>query len=293
MSDLQIIQKEVEFYGDILIAIQDLATDKIYVGVKWVCKGLGMNDNQAGNERSKINNDLVLNRGRVKFSLPLYGTNQDVLCLELNFVPLWLAKISITPTIQQDNPVLVDKLVKYQLEAKDVLAAAFIKKDPVTDLTKLSPELQMFKQLFDSVAKQHIENEAVKKQLAIHNQKFDVVAEHYGKQVDETNNQLQGIRNAITDRPDDWYSWSHMVMDRYIKHIGTNNPAVVWNDVFAEVEKRINIKFSLRGIVKEAIKRNYPPEEVISAKMTVIGADSKARETFVTVLREISIKFNL
>ena len=54
------------------------------------------------------------------------NSNTKVLCLDLDYVPLWLAKIAITPTMQRENPVLVNKLIDYQLKAKDVLAAAFL-----------------------------------------------------------------------------------------------------------------------------------------------------------------------
>ena len=54
-----------------------------------------------------------------------YG-NREVLCLKLDYVPLWPAKISITPTMEQETPELAATLEEYQLKAKDVLAAAFI-----------------------------------------------------------------------------------------------------------------------------------------------------------------------
>lgn len=37
-----------------------------------------------------------------------------------------LAKISITPAMKENSYDLVDKLVKYQLQAKDVITAAFL-----------------------------------------------------------------------------------------------------------------------------------------------------------------------
>lgn len=48
------------------------------------------------------------------------------MCLQLDYVPLWLAKISITPNMKENSPELVEKLIKYQLKAKDALAAAFL-----------------------------------------------------------------------------------------------------------------------------------------------------------------------
>ena len=60
--------------------------------------------------------------------LPSKGGNQSTLCLKLDFVPLWLAKINITPAMQAETPELAERLEAYQLKAKDVLAAAFLPK---------------------------------------------------------------------------------------------------------------------------------------------------------------------
>lgn len=79
------------------------------------------------NERKKINKDLVLSKGGSNLTLLTNGGEQEVLCIELDYLPLWLAKISLTPKMQKNNPTAVAKLINYQLKAKDVLAEAFIK----------------------------------------------------------------------------------------------------------------------------------------------------------------------
>ncbi len=117
--------KEVNFNGDILLAAQD-NENKIYVAVNWVCRGIGLSDGQMKNERKKIQSDLILSRGGRNLILPTNGSDQETVCLRIDFLPLWLAKISITPAMKQNNPELVEKLVQYQLKAKDVLAAAFL-----------------------------------------------------------------------------------------------------------------------------------------------------------------------
>ena len=50
---------------------------------------------------------------------------QDTFCIEEKFVPLWLAKITLTNKMEKDIPDVVEKLEKYQLEAADVLHKAF------------------------------------------------------------------------------------------------------------------------------------------------------------------------
>lgn len=121
----KLIVKDVEFHGDMLRAAQD-PDGKIWVGVRWVCQGMGFDNERMKNERKKIQKDIVLFKGVKFYPLGEDRAKSDVLCLDLDYVPLWLAKIAITPTMQRENPVLVKKLIDYQLRAKDVLAAAFL-----------------------------------------------------------------------------------------------------------------------------------------------------------------------
>lgn len=118
--------KDVEFNGAVLRAAQ--VEDVICVGVKWICDGLGLSEDRGKYERKKIQKDLVLNKGVKFYPLGTDNANSDVLCLMLDYLPLWLAKISITPTMKRENPELVNRLIEYQLKAKDVLAEAFLSK---------------------------------------------------------------------------------------------------------------------------------------------------------------------
>ncbi|WP_454431215.1 phage antirepressor N-terminal domain-containing protein [Bacillus thuringiensis] len=121
-------QQLVNFNGAEIMAVK-ANDEKIHIGVKWVCKGIGLSDDQMRNERKKIQSDLVLNRGGSNLTLPTNSGIQEVLCIELNYLPLWLAKISITPNMRSNQPELTQNLITYQLKAKDVLADAFLKKD--------------------------------------------------------------------------------------------------------------------------------------------------------------------
>ena len=118
--------KDVEFNGAMLRAAQ--IEDIVWVGVKWICDGLGLSEDRGKYERKKIQKDLVLSKGVNFYPLGADNANSDVLCLMLEYLPLWLAKISITPTMKKENPELADRLVEYQLKAKDVLAEAFLSK---------------------------------------------------------------------------------------------------------------------------------------------------------------------
>ena len=129
--------KDVEFNGATLRAAQD-TENIIWVGVAWVCQGLGLTKGQMQNERKKIQTDEVLSQGERNFVLPTEGGNQESLCIKLDFLPLWLAKIHITPKMKRENPQLVENLITYQLKAKDVLAEAFLYNNIIKEETNPS-----------------------------------------------------------------------------------------------------------------------------------------------------------
>ena len=137
--------KDVQFNGATLRAAQD-AGNIIWVGVAWVCQGLGLSEGQMKNERKKIQTDEVLSQGTKFHPLGSGNSDSEVLCLKLDFLPLWLAKIHVTPKMRRDNPQLADKLNTYQLKAKDVLASAFLNKNALTpqgDYIKQIAKLQI------------------------------------------------------------------------------------------------------------------------------------------------------
>lgn len=117
--------RKVPFMDTELMAARD-NEGNIYAGVRWMCDGIGLNENQARNERKRIQADKVLSKGGSNLTLPTTGGPQEALCLKLEYLPLWLAKINITPTMERETPELAERLEQYQLKAKDVLAAAFL-----------------------------------------------------------------------------------------------------------------------------------------------------------------------
>lgn len=135
--------KNVNLFGDTVVAVRD-NDGKVWAGVKWICDGLGLTEGQSKAEKKRVQEDLVLSQG-TKFH-PLGGgnANKEVLCLRNDYIPLWIAKITITPSMKKNNPELVDKLVKYQLEAKDVLAAAFLPQEQAPITYQYAPSAATF-----------------------------------------------------------------------------------------------------------------------------------------------------
>lgn len=58
----ELIVKDVQFNGAILKAAQD-KENVVWVGVRWVCEGIGLSDGQVKRERKRLQDDLVISKG--------------------------------------------------------------------------------------------------------------------------------------------------------------------------------------------------------------------------------------
>ena len=133
MSNL--VMKEISFDGEKILTIKD--DEKIYVSVKSVCSNLGMSKSQLDNQIQKVQKDEFL-KGALKFNhLKTNGGTQKVLVIELDYLPIWLAKIN--PIRFSDDLKL--KLLDYQLRAKDVLADEFLGKREDKEQVRYEPEI--------------------------------------------------------------------------------------------------------------------------------------------------------
>lgn len=169
----ELVMQEVEFNGNTLVAVRSPENNKVYVGVKWVCEGVGLTNGQSRRQVENLSEDIVLSKGVANLRLPTNGGIQEVLCVELDFLPLWLAKISITPKMKQDSPDVVDNLIEYQLKAKDVLAKVFIEKSAFIVPQNYKEALQ---QVIDKIEENEtlkLENETMKPKAEFHDNVTD------------------------------------------------------------------------------------------------------------------------
>lgn len=117
-----LIIKEVEFQSNKLTAISE--NGKIYVSVSSVCDNLGMNKNLKDAQVKKIQNEELLKGASKLTHLKTNGGIQETLVIELDYLPAWLFKINPA----RFDEKLKEKLMIYQLKAKDILADAFFGK---------------------------------------------------------------------------------------------------------------------------------------------------------------------
>lgn len=114
--------KEVRFNGERITAIRE--SGKIYVSVKNVCNNLGMNIKQYKAQKLKLRNDEFLMVGIKLYPLDTGFGIKETMLLELDYLPIWLAKINPSRFSEE----LKKQLIEYQLKAKDVLADEFLGK---------------------------------------------------------------------------------------------------------------------------------------------------------------------
>lgn len=188
--------KEIPFAEGSLLGIRT-EDGKIWLGVRKACRDIGLTDAQARAEVSKLQESLLLKNSCKKLSLKFETQVREVLVLAEKFVPMWLAQINLTPTMQKKNPEAVQKLLKYQLEAADVLHKAFYETEEQKSVfnTKmgLEGEIAELKEQFKMTV---IQLNNVEETLDVQNEKLNSVMDN----MTLTTVQQGRLQRAVKDR---------------------------------------------------------------------------------------------
>lgn len=116
--------KEIPFNGDKLLGVKT-EDGRLWLAIRAACTDIGLSEKQADNNVKKIKDSLLFNGSWKELSLKFKGQVRTITVLSEKFVPMWLAQINLTPIMREKNPIAIQKLLKYQLEATDVLHKAF------------------------------------------------------------------------------------------------------------------------------------------------------------------------
>ena len=111
------IQRLVPFYGDELIAVQQL-DGNIVVHFGRLCENLGLSRTA---QVRRVQRHEVLAAGLTTIEIQTEGGMQAVQCLRIDLLPLWMAGLHASRVKDELRP----KLVRYQHEAAVVLWQAF------------------------------------------------------------------------------------------------------------------------------------------------------------------------
>ena len=137
--------KNVDVLGSQIMAAKGV-DGYVYAGVSYFCNALGMTKGQKDRQVTNIQSDAALKRGCLRLEAGVLDPNNETMALRIDFIPLWLAKISITEKTRQERPEFAEKLLDYQLKAKDILANAFIEKKPTEAPANLQQQIQLIAQ---------------------------------------------------------------------------------------------------------------------------------------------------
>lgn len=175
--------KGVDLMGDTVMAAQD-REGNIWAGVNYFCNALGMSKGQRDKQVQKVQKDEVLKQGCFRLEAGVFDPANEAIALRIDFIPLWLAKIVIIDKTKQENPGLAEKLLQYQLKAKDILADAFLPNRQIEPAT-INPfeiplgELASYLKAMDRVA--HRQNLSPHRIAA----NFKKVSEQFGVELTE------------------------------------------------------------------------------------------------------------
>lgn len=224
-----IIVKRVDLMGDTVIAVKD-DDGNIWAGVNSFCKGLGMTKNQRDAQVDKVKSDKTLSKGCGKFPAGIFDATNEAYALRLDFIPMWLAKISITDRMEQEHPELADKLLQYQLKAKDILAEAFLPKQnamPQTTGEKIALLAQGHVELKAEIDSVKADLEQFKQEMPILGIEIDKITEEVHK---------RGV-NALGGKESNAYN------NRSLR-------GKVYSDIYRELKRQFGVSSY------KAIKRN-------------------------------------
>lgn len=167
MNDL--IVKNVDVLGDSIMAAKD-EEGNVWAGVSYFCNALGMTKGQKDRQVTNVQKDEALKRGCLRLEAGVLDSSNETIALRIDYIPLWLAKITITEKTRKEHPELADKLLEYQLRAKDILADAFMPKQPKipqSPLELLELHYEAIKQVDGKVNEIRTEFEKFKQEIPI------------------------------------------------------------------------------------------------------------------------------
>ncbi|OPH47596.1 hypothetical protein BC351_10415 [Paenibacillus ferrarius] len=153
------------------------------------------------------------------------------------------------------------------------------------DLSKLSPELIMFKTLWDGLAKTQL--------IALENQTEIKEAKQEIKQVQ---NVVDDIRETIVQRDDDWRDSINQLIKKAAKNLGGRNDdfVTVRRESYELLQERAScrLKQRVKNIQDRMREQGIRETDVKKANnLDAIEADKKLKEIYFSIVKELSIKY--
>ena len=199
--------------------------------------------------------------------------NQERPCFELN-------RDGMLQMLNSESALVRYKTIGYINKLEDQI------KGQALNTSELSPELQMFKQIFDSVAKQQLEAKETKR-----------IALTADSKAEEAKEEIQAIRDvvAINTSTVSWREECRKLIVKMAHSLGGNK---FISDVNREIYDLMRIRLKCKLDVQLTnMRRRMADEGVCKSKrdklnyLDVIARDSRLIEGYVAIVKELAIKY--
>ena len=145
------------------------------------------------------------------------------------------------------------------------------------DTTELSPSLQSFKILFDSMVEQELKQKQMEKDIK-------------GLQ-----NSLDNIQDLISLSKDNWRADVKNMVNKITYKTGINHK-VVYDEIYKEIDSRfgVNLNTRLKNRKNNAIKNGVSKTKADKInKLDIINEDKLLIEAILIVIKDLAIKYGL
>ena len=144
-----------------------------------------------------------------------------------------------------------------------------------TDINLLSPEMQMFKHMFDAVAKTQIESAETKHKLVL------------------VESNINTIRETIIQREDDWRDSLKKMFNSAVRNSNGKDYKTMRNESYVILEERGHCDLARRQRnMQDRLKESGATKTKVDgvSKLDVIEDDARLKEIYTSIVKEMSIK---
>lgn len=145
------------------------------------------------------------------------------------------------------------------------------------DMSELSPSLQTFKQIFDTMVEQEIKQKQME------------------KDIEEIKTSLDGIQNLISLSKDNWRHDVKDIINKIAYKTGTKHK-VIWDEVYNELQTRfgVNLNTRLKNRKNNAINNGMSKSKAEKInKLDIIDEDKSLVEGLLIVTKDLALKYNI
>lgn len=145
------------------------------------------------------------------------------------------------------------------------------------DMTELSPSLQTFKQIFDTMVEQEIKQKQME------------------KDIEGIKTSLDGIQNLISLSKDNWRHDVKDIINKIAYKTGVKHK-VIWDEVYNELQIRfgVNLNTRLKNRKNNAINNGMSKSKAEKInKLDIIDEDKSLIEGLLIVTKDLALKYNI